>query len=798
MGQRDYALSFRPVPRLGVMRAVKIVLLVVLVLVLLGAVGVWTTLRASLPDLEGDADLAGLEAPVTVERDSLGIPTITGESRADVARALGYVHAQERWFQMDLLRRAASGELSALLGERLWSTDSTLRPQRFRARAEAVVAALPPGQRSVLDAYTAGVNAGREALGARPFEYLALRQEPEPWRPEDSILAAYAMYLDLQFDGGFGLELGGAALDATLPAPLVAFLTPDGDEWDAALDGTEGTTPPPVPSPADLGPFRLGASGPTRPEADVKGSNNWAVAGALSETGSALVADDMHLGIRLPHIWFRASLVYPAGGETRRVTGVTLPGTPLVVVGSNGHVAWGFTNAYGDYIDYVRLVTDPDRPGYVLTDSSSVPVDTLREAVRLGDETRTLTVLETPWGPVTAHDADGTAYAMQWGAHRPEATNLALLDVEAATTLDEALDVANRTGIPAQNFVAGDRDGRIGWTIAGRVPHRVGRDGRRPVDSTDPDARWDRFLTPAEVPRITDPEEGLLWTANARVVGGEALAVLGDGNYVHGARARQIRDGLRALRAPVDERDLLGIQLDDRALLLARWRDLLLQTLTEAEPTPTRDAMRRLVETWSGRAAADDAGYRLVKEWREAVSDRVLSPLLAPASAWAARPVELPARDEAPLWRLASEQPAHLLPTGTASWSALLTEAADAVAGRYDDLDAATWGEANRSLIEHPMASVLPGIGDRLRMPSVPQSGDSRMPRVAGPSFGASERMVVSPGHEERGILHMPGGQAGHFLSPYWGAGHDAWAEGRPTPFLPGRTVWTLTLRPGD
>ena len=283
------------------MRALKVIVLVLLALVLLGAVGVWTTLRASLPDLEGEAPLAGLGAPVTVERDSLGIPTITGESRADVARALGYVHAQERWFQMDLLRRAASGELSALLGARLWATDSTLRPHRLRDRAEAVVAALPPGHRAVLDAYTAGVNAGLDALGARPFEYLALRQAPEPWRPEDSILCAYAMWLDLQFDGGFGDELEQAALDATLPAPLVAFLTAEGDRWDAPIDGTE-IEPVPVPSPADLGTFRLGAEAGAAPEADVAGSNNWAVAGALSETGSALVADDMHLGIRLPHI----------------------------------------------------------------------------------------------------------------------------------------------------------------------------------------------------------------------------------------------------------------------------------------------------------------------------------------------------------------------------------------------------------------------------------------------------------------------------------------------------------------
>ena len=415
----------------------------------------------------------------------------------------------------------------------------------------------------------------------------------------------------------------------------------------------------------------------------------------------------------------------------------------------------------------------------------------------MGGAVRELRVVETPWGPVTATDASGRPYAMQWAAHRPEATNLALLDLETADGLDEALDVANRAGIPHQNFVAGDRDGRIGWTVAGRLPRRAGRDGRQPVASTDPDARWAGFLAPAETPRVVDPDDGRLWTANARVVGGDKLALIGDGNYAHGARAGQIRDALRALSPPISERDLLAVQLDDRALFYERWRRLLLETLAGAEPTAGRRELRQLLENWSGRAAPGDAGYRLVREWRTEVVDRVLPPLLAPARARYPG-LELPARDEAPAWALVTERPAHLLPPDAASWEAVLLDAADAVAGRYDRLAEATWGEANRLQLSHPLADALPGIGDGLRLPSVAQPGDQRMPRVSGPSFGASQRMVVSPGHEERGIFHMPGGQAGHPLSPYWGAGHDDWVEGRPSPFLPGETAWTLTLTPPE
>lgn len=766
-------------------RALLVAAAVVVGVAALGAGSLWTALRASLPDLDGAAPLAGLSAKVTVERDAAGVPTLTAATRADAARALGYVHAQERFFQMDLLRRAAGGELSALLGEATWPTDSTLRPHRLRARARAVVAALPADQRAVLDAYVVGVNAGLDALGARPFEYLALRQAPEPWRPEDAILAAFAMYLDLQFDGGYGLELERDALAAALPAPLAAFLMADGDAWDAPLTG-DAAEPPPVPTAAQLGDWRPGDAAPAPPEADILGSNNWAVAGDFTETGAAMVADDMHLGLSLPHIWFRASLV--VGG--RRVTGVTLPGAPLMIVGSNGDVAWAFTNSYGDYIDYVRLV-EPE-PGRIATAGGTVAIDTLREQVTVGDEVREVVVLETPFGPITATGPDGARYAMQWGAHRPEATNLALLHVEAATSLDEALDAANRSGIPAQNFVAGDRAGRIGWTIAGQIPHRVGRDGRRPVDSTDPDARWDRFLRPDEVPRVVDPEDGRLWTANNRVASGDALALIGDGNYAHGARARQIRDGLAALAAPIAERDLLALQLDDRALFYARWRDLLRTTLTDTPPSDSLDALRRTVEDWSGHA--DDVGYRAVRAFRDAVVDRVLPPLLSSVQARAPR-AGFPARDETPVWALVTEQPAHLLPPGHASWDALLLDAATEVA--RGDLRT-SWADDNALAMTHPMADALPGLGARLAMPRTPQRGDSRMPRVAGRSFGASQRMVVSPGFEERGLFHMPGGQAGHFLSPYWGAGHDDWARGRPSPFLPGPTVYTLTLTPAD
>lgn len=771
--------------------------LLILLLAAFGGGFLW--LRASLPTLDGEERLTGLSASVTVERDSLGIPTITGDSRIDVTRALGFVHAQERFFQMDLLRRAGAGELAALLGPDLIDTDRSFRPHRFRARASTVLAQMDAADRTLVDAYTEGVNRGLEQLGGRPFEYLALRSEPLPWRPEDSVLVLYAMFIDLQRTDMLAHEWINVVRANSLPPALLRFLTPDGDRWDAPLLG-DSMTPPPIPTPEDLEGYRVGdAYSPTRQPTDnpARGSNNWAVAGSLTAHGGAIVADDMHLTLRLPNIWYRASLVFSqANGMERRVTGATLPGAPAVVVGSNGALAWGFTNSYGDYGDLVRLVPDPSQDGYVRTHDASVPLDTLVERIEVaGGDPVTMDVIESPWGPVLHRDPDGTAYAFQWTAHHPDAVNFRLIAMETTDTVAEALDIANQSGIPAQNVMLGDRDGHIAWTIMGRLPRREGRDGQRPIASTDPDARWDGFLDPASYPRVIDPPEGRLWTANSRVVDGEDLAKIGLGPYIHGARAQQIRDGLRALQAPIDEADLYALQLDDRALFYTRWRDLLLTVLEQAPETPHRASMRTALADWSARADTADVGFRLARTFRYR-TQQVLFPALQ-----AGLDEQAQAEPEAALWQLVSHRPAHLLPPSYPSWEDLLLQLADRVALDADsdqdgDVDEYTWGAWHRSRVEHPMADAIPMFGASLRMPAFPVNGDTRMPNAMQQGFGPSQRMVVAPGREEDGIFQMPGGQAGHPLSPYWGAGHEDWAFGRPTPFLPGPTVWTLTLRP--
>jgi penicillin amidase len=786
-------------------------LVLLLVGVLLAGAGLWfrKQLIASLPRLEGEQALHGLAADVRVERDARGVPTIRGENRADVSRALGFVHAQERFFQMDLLRRRAAGELAELFGGgAALDADRLVRLHRFRALAREVVARAAPGERALLESYAEGVNAGLGALGAAPFEYVLLRLTPSPWRAEDGVLVALAMFLTLQDERG-RVESNLGLMADTLPPALFDFLAPRGTEWDAPVVG-EAFAMPEIPGPEvfDLrrrpAPASQAASldEPSAGEETAIGSNNWAVAGSRTTDGRAIVANDMHLGIGVPNTWYRVRLVFSERGEQRSVTGVTLPGAAFVVVGSNGDVAWGFTNSYGDWGDLVVLEPAPGGPDLYRTPEGPRAVDRVRELIRVkGAPDETLEVEETVWGPIVDRDHHGRRRALRWVAHDPEGVNLGLLTLEHARTLEEAQRAANLSGIPHQNFVCADRTGRVGWTIMGRIPRRVGFDGRLPGSWADGTRRWDGWLTPEEYPRIVEPPDGRIWTANARVVDGPMLAVVGDGGYDLGARAGQIRDGLRRLDRAT-ERDMLSVQLDDRALFLSRWRELLLETLTPetlANQLP-RAELRALVERWGARASVDSAGYRLVRDFRSAVAERALDPLSEASRAADERFKTFRTfQYEGPLWALVTQRPPHLLTPPFRTWDDLLLAAVDDTIEEMLEhgprLAERTWGERNSPAIQHPLSRALPLLSRWLDMPRASIAGDGNMPRVQNGVEGASERLAVSPGHEADGYFHMPCGQSGHPLSPYYGDGHADWLGGEPTPFLPGPVQRTLTLR---
>ncbi len=799
-------------------RVRRVVAWTVVAFLVLGCGAFWWArreLRGSLAQIDGQAVLPGLSREVAVLRDALGIPTIRGTTREDVARATGFVHAQDRYFQMDLARRRAAGELAALVGARALPADREIRIHRFRDQARRALTLMPVNERAILDAYVDGVNAGLTGLAARPFEYWLLRQNPSPWRAEDTLLVVLSMFVTLQeSDGAFESTL--ATLHDVLPSAMFDFLIPAGTEWDTPIVGDRlPAAPIPGPEVYNLRRQRTRrtakrpASNPSvwmpgsSPDEAI-GSNSWAVSAPLSQTGGALVANDMHLGIRVPNTWYRARLDWQ-GNDAGTLVGVTLPGVPALVVGSNTFIAWGFTNTYADTSDIILLETDATRPGEYRTPDGWRRFDTFSEALEVASgDTETLPVQWTIWGPVLPPDFRGRPRAYAWVAHSAERLAASISPFEKARSVADAFDDANGLGTPAQNLVVADRSGRIGWSIYGLLPRRSGMDGRLPASWAEAGRGWTGWLAPTEFPRIVDPAGGRLWTANARVVDGDMLRLLGDGNWEVGSRARIIRERLLA-RDTFTPRDLLAIQLDTRAEFLERWRQLILDTLTPAlvSGSPARQAFRDVVEHgWNGEASADSAAYRLTRMFRDVTSERVFDALLAEcAELDPSFDYSRVRRREGPLWALVTAKPAHLLDPQYSTWNDLLGSVVDNVIQRVGeegagDLRSREWSQMNVTAYRHPLSGALPWLERWLDMPRRPLPGDLYTPRVQWGANGASERMVVSPGRESEGIMHMPTGQSGHPLSAFYANSHDAWVEGRPTAFLPGPTLHTLTLTP--
>ncbi len=766
----------------------------------------WLAIRASLPQLDGEIVVDVLETPATIIRDADGIPTITATTREDLAFATGFAHGQDRFFQMDLIRRQAAGELSELFGQVALDTDKYHRFHRFRVLAQTVLDSASASERRIIERYTAGVNAGLGSLGARPFEYLLLRMEPDPWLAEDAVVVVYAMFMQLN-DSRARKDVQRGLVHRVVPAAVYAWLYPDGSPWDAPLMG-EPRSVAPYPLPQEYEVRKWDSDAPPTNEKGpppLDGSNNWAVSGALTKTGRAMVSNDMHLGLSTPNIYYQARLAQ-SGAVTRDLTGVTLPGTPFVIAGSNRHVAWGYTNSYGDWTDAI-VIRPGDAPGTYRTPDGDRPFVTHTETIHVaGNEPVEYEIRATIWGPVddTVSYPDGEI-VVSWIAHKPEAVNLQLMQLETAKSVSEALDIANTMGMPPQNFVTGDAGGNIGWTIAGKIPVKAGYDPMLPADWS---ARhgWVGWRKPAEYPRIVNPAGGRIWTANSRVTDGAALSIIGDAGYDLGARAKQIRDGLFA-RETFEPQDMLAIQYDDRALFLAPWRELLLEALNDSSIDGDADLVeyRRLVENWIPRAVPESVGYRLVRGFRLEVRSRVFHGLMQPVQAAYDEPVELRISNqfEAPLWQLVHAQPMHLLPGNYESWNDLMLAAVrDNIAWLKDNFDgplsARSWGEKNTVVIRHPLSRAIPMLADWLDMPRSAMNGDSNLPKAQGRSFGASERFSVSPGDEENGLMHMPTGQSGHPMSAFYRKGHDTWLHGEASPFLPGDPAFTLNLLPAS
>jgi penicillin G amidase len=781
-------------------------------LILVPLTAVHFVLRASLASLDGDVHHLGVVAPVTIDRDSMGVPTIEAANRVDLAYGIGFAHGQDRFFEMDLSRRLPAGELSEVFGKAAIEQDKKARLFRFRQVARAALQLGTPEQRAVLEAYARGVNAGLAGLHSRPWEYWVLGSAPVEWRPEDTLLVSHAMWWDLQYSG-IDREIRRLQINERVGGPEceggwkcgMQFMYPGKTEWDAPnapsgvvnsgviAGGASGYGAVSIPPPEVISV--RGAAGPTASLVPVTpdigiGSNNWAVSGQHTVTGAALIANDMHLRARVPVIWYRARMRVRASGlqSALDLNGVTLPGAPLLVAGSNGHIAWGFTNSYGDWVDVKKA--DCASAGAVQ-----------QEEIRVhGAPSVSFTVKSSPAGVLYRADPDGKAcWFVSWLAQQPSATNINLMGLERAFSVNDALTLAPTLGIPHQNFVIGDQQGHIAWTIGGRIPAASG--ATRATGSP-------LWTTPETHPHIVDPQIGRIWTANARAtedsvqltaIGGIDSAVGAD--YDLAARARQIRDDLLGNPNLAAPQDMLRIQLDHRAVFLTRWQQFLTELLdTEALANhPEREQFRKLIDSWDAAAGTDSVGYRLVRGFHErlekTVWEMVLTGLqLAPDERdWA------PSRFEPALWLMVHEQPLHMLDSTYPDWHQfLLTQVDLTIKDLHEScpqLESCTWGTHKPVHVQHPLSTAIPLLSRFLDMPQMQLPGDHDMPRVQDGSIGASERFAVSPGHEDQGYIHLPGGQSGHPLSPYYRAGFMDWASGRPTPFLPGPCEHRMTLQ---
>ena len=789
------------------LRIARNLILVAILLLLLALAAAWIAMRMSLPALAGDRSLAGVKSAVSVSRDTRGTVTIAAADMADAVRALGFVHGQERFFEMDLTRRSAAGELSALLGPVTLPMDRDKRRHRLRARMTAQWQKLTAAERTTLSAYTEGVNAGLGALAVRPWQYLLLRTGADPWREVDSLLVISEMYFMLQARG-FDDRFEDIMLRQRVGDRLFDWLKPMGGEWDAALDGSS-VVPAAMPAAAELDTRSAGAPAPVAAVAQATpgddlaaGSNNWAVGGALTGHGGAMLANDMHLGLGVPNIWFRTQITIGTGADAQRLAGVTLPGLPALVVGSNGHIAWGFTNNYGQWFDWVALPKSAAGGGPAIA--------AVRESITVkGGENVEIEVRESAYGPILRSDA-ATDYALSWVLYRDGGVNLQASDMLQARNVDDAIAVAQRSGMPHQNVLIADRQGNLAWTVMGKIPSSEAAPRRstrgRLTAAAEVPLKW---LATSDYPLVRNPPDGRLWTANSRQLGpdaGRGGDVIGDGGFDLGARAMQIRDRLREQKL-FDEKGLHAIHFDSESRFIRRWA-----TLAQSTARTSGDDKARAIDTeltrWNGRADPDQTGHRIVRAFRQQVMDQLWKAWRGAAdrsgkttdAAGKDKGFSFEGKFEYPAWQALSARPVHLLPMPYRSWDqflvAQLAAVHDDLVKQHGSLQQATWGQRNISRIKHPFSRAMPFLSSLLDMPAAALAGDNNMPLVAAPTFGASERMVVAPGHEEQAILTMPGGQSGHPLSPFYGAGHDDWLKGRPTPLLAGAPQHQLRLVP--
>lgn len=681
--------------------AVGLGVMVVLVLGVLAG-GVWW----SLPSPGLVAVVPGLSGPVSVGLDLAGVPRIKAANALDGAAALGFMHARDRMFQMDLMRRVASGRLSEIAGGATLRVDRTMRVLGLRRRAEADWAGLSADARAMMEAYARGVNAWIGLRGRFSAPEFVVLGAPEAWTPVDSLLWGKTMALYLS--GNWRQEVGRAALLARMPAERVRGLWP----VRAALE-------------------RILEAVPAFPEAFTvpnTASNEWAVSGARSVTGVPLLAGDPHLGYSMPAVWYLARIETPQGV----LAGATAPGVPFMILGHNGRIAWTFTTTGADTQDV--FVETAVEGGYA-TPEGTRAFEGWDEVIHvLFGADVVQRVRETRHGPVLSDldgKADGPILAVAMaGLAAGDTAPDGLLALNRASTVAAAGRAAPLVSAPVQNLLVADATG-IGRFMTGRVPVRRAGDGTLPVDGADGAHDWVGFASGEALPHEVDPASGVLVNANERVAGADFPVFLGQ-DWFGDWRAQRIR-ALLETRSSHTVASFAAMQVDSLSAFAVAVLPRLLRT--QAADAASRLALAAL-RRWDGSMRIDWSQPLVFNEWMT----RLQAALLARG------------KGEAFLTGTQADMLARALGAEEAVWcgadcGVVLTETLAAAAAAHPA--DAHWGTWHEAVFEHPLLGRLPLVGRLFRW-AIEQPGDDTT------VFRGSPRATVAGG-EDWGAVHGPG-----------------------------------------
>ena len=668
-------------------RVVAVLAVVVAIAFLVARQHIRTITSEDLPQLDGSLAVYGLAGPVTVERDARGVPHIRASSMDDLVFAQGYITAQDRLWQMDLLRRHASGQLAAILGQKLVDHDRLQRTLQIRASADRILQVLPADQRHWLEVYARGVNTSMGAqLSHLPVEFRIIGYQPALWTPRDSLLIELAMFQDLTT--AFPAKLGREALSAHLPAELIADLYPTGswrDHWPGEPTPDLTAPQPDIPGiPLDESQSKLRRPAVSSEALDalqqtlalfhrpcsgcVAGSNAWAVAGSRTASGKPMLSNDMHLSLSVPELWYEADLEAPntAPLAAFHVAGVTLPGIPFVVTGHNDHVAWGFTNLGADvqdlYIEHTRGT--PTGAEFQTAGGDWQPIRYRAEVIHVrGGADVTVDVpltrhgdTDTPIISSTFSGGETRSISLRWTIYDPKEVTFPLLAIDSASDWASMLSAVAGWGAPPQNLVYADDQGHIGYHAIGPIPVRGDMENPAPlspvpIDTAAPDAashEWVGYIPFDQLPQAFDPPDGILVTANARVTpeGYRYPITLNWMSPYRTERIYKLLEGnpgkllesgpgqIPALPQPLGPADMLAIQTD----VFSEVDQVIAQRLAYAidhTTGPLKDDKNLhqaadLLRDWNGEVDANAAAPAIVDSARAAFWAMLLIPKLAP------------------------------------------------------------------------------------------------------------------------------------------------------------------------